>query len=136
MNVPLWYTTLEKRGFMKITVNQKGDSLVAIIHTSNVEVNSVQDALDLVMTLSYVHRCNKMILPKQALPASFFDLKTKFAGEVLQKFTNYKMQVAIIGEFNAYSSKSLQDFIRECNRGSSVFFLPDEETALKRLHAL
>ncbi len=43
----------------------------------------------------------------------FFDLSTRLAGEILQKFINYHVKIAIIGDFSIYTSKSLKDFIYE-----------------------
>ena len=47
-----------------------------------------------------------------------------------------KSKVAIVGDFEIYSSKSLRDFIYESNRGSQVFFLSTEEAAVKKLHCV
>ena len=56
------------------------------------------------------------------------------AGEVLQKFVNYKMRLAIVGDFSHYTSKPLRDFICESNKGSQVGFWPTEEEALAWLN--
>ena len=51
------------------------------------------------------------------------------AGDILQKFSNYKMRLAIIGSFS-YESKSLKDFIYECNKGKLVNFVKTLSEAL------
>ena len=66
----------------------------------------------------------------------FFILSSGLAGEVLQKFVNYGMKVAIVGDYSRYTSKPLQDFIRESNRGKTVFFVSSESEALEKLAAL
>ncbi|REE68041.1 uncharacterized protein DUF4180 [Paenibacillus taihuensis] len=120
---------------MNITVNQKGSSNVAIIESDEVVIGSVQDALDLMATIQYNHDgCYKLLLHKSAIAESFFDLSTKLAGDILQKFTNYKVNLAIVGDFSGYGSKSLKDFIYESNHGKQFFFLPDEQAALAALH--
>ena len=63
----------------------------------------------------------------------FFVLSTGVAGEVAQKFVNYKMRFAIIGDFSGYTSKSLQDFIYESNKGKHLFFVANEDEAIARL---
>ncbi len=73
-----------------------------------------------------------VILQKAMLPAAFFDLKTKFAGEMLQKISNYNVRLAVIGDFSEYSSKSLHDFIRESNRSSRTIFVHSIEEAIKK----
>lgn len=43
------------------------------------------------------------------------------------------MKIAIIGDFSAYTSKSLKDFIYESNNGKDLFFLSDEKKAIEKL---
>ena len=94
--------------------------------------NSIADILDF-MASAYYEGAEGFILYEEQLPAAFFDLRTGFAGEMLQKFANYHLKLAIVGEFEKYDSKSFQAFIRECNRGKQVFFCPDRESALDQL---
>ncbi|MEQ8173722.1 MAG: DUF4180 domain-containing protein [Syntrophomonadaceae bacterium] len=49
-----------------------------------------------------------MILYKKTIGMEFFYLKTGIAGEVLQKFINYQIKLAIVGGFARYSSRSLR----------------------------
>ncbi len=76
---------------------------------------------------------NHIIINKSAICEDFFHLSTKIAGDILQKFINYHVKTAIIGDFSAYTSKSLKDFIYESNNGKDIFFLPDEKNAIKKL---
>ena len=55
------------------------------------------------------------------------------AGEILQKFVNYRLKVAIVGDYSRYTSKPLHDFIRESNRGRDVFFVSTIEDAVELL---
>ena len=70
-----------------------------------------------------------------ALPEDFFRLRTGLAGQFLQKFVTYGVRVAILGDFEEWTAASvpLRDFIRESNRGSSVWFLRDQEELRARL---
>jgi hypothetical protein len=70
---------------------------------------------------------------KFILHTDFFQLKTGLAGDILQKFSNYKVKLAIIGDFSKYESRSLSDFIRECNKGNMIFFLDSMNSAMMRL---
>lgn len=120
---------------MEIKVDQREDSHVAIVVSDEIVINSVQDALDLIANVWYNGGCEKMILKKEQITDDFFELKTRLAGEVLQKYTNYKMKLAIVGDFGVYNSKSLSDFIYESNKGNSgVWFLKSEAEALDVLH--
>ena len=52
---------------------------------------------------------------------------------MLQKFVQYRMPLAVVGDFSKYTSKSLRDFIYECNQGRQVNFVPELSSALKDL---
>ena len=96
-------------------------------------LDSVGDVLDLIAAASYPEASSGIVLYKESLPERFFDLKTGFAGEVLQKFSNYRVRLAVIGDFSQYTGKSLKDFIYESNKGKLVFFKKDLESALAAL---
>lgn len=113
------------------TITKNGQSIVIV----DIEkINNIQDVLDTMATAIYKYNCTSgLIIYKECLDESFFDLKTGFAGEVLQKFSNYRFKLAIVGDFSCYTSKSLRDFIYECNNGNLVFFKNNVEDAMKAL---
>ncbi len=85
------------------------------------------------VTVKFEAGSNRVVLNKSAICEDFFNLRTHLAGEIIQKFINYRMKLAIVGDFSVYSSKSLMDFIYEINKGKDVFFLPDEKQAIEKL---
>lgn len=103
-----------------------------IAEISDVKIESVQDALDILAEASF-SGCDRMIVQKDMLPESFFSLKTGLAGEILQKFSNYRVKLAIVGNFDNIKSSSLKSFIYECNKGNQVFFKGTNEEAVKAL---
>ena len=109
------------------TVNNE---IIVELAAENLRINEVQDALDLIADLGS-QGYNRMIIHEKNLNKDFFDLKTRLAGDILQKFSNYKIKLAIIGDFSKYKSKSLRDFIRESNRGNMIFFMEDLQSALQ-----
>ncbi len=104
------------------------------------KLKDVNEAMDLIFSATYEYNCNNIIINADNLDNSFFDLKTKFAGELLQKLMNYNCSIAIVGEFEVYQSKALNDFIFECNRkenlGSRIFFVRNIQDARIRLSNL
>ncbi|WP_438431525.1 DUF4180 domain-containing protein [Gorillibacterium sp. sgz500922] len=120
---------------MAYPIAEDNGSRVALISREDVQIGSIREALDLMATVQY-QGCDKMLLRKEQLPEEFFRLTTGFAGELLQKFATYRMKLAIAGDFQGYDSKSLRDFMYECNQGSQVQFKPSEAEALEALHRL
>ncbi|MUT65765.1 DUF4180 domain-containing protein [Paenibacillus sp. NEAU-GSW1] len=76
------------------------------------------------------------MIDKGLVSEAFFDLSTRIAGEIMQKFVNYQMKAAIVGDFSGYSSQSLKDFMYETNKGSHIFFLPTEQSAIEKFSKL
>ena len=66
-----------------------------------------------------------VVIPVARLSPDFFRLASGLAGAILQKFTNYQLRVAIVGDISAYAENSapLRDFVRESNRRGDVRFL-------------
>lgn len=117
---------------MNFTIKEINDQKIAVVDAQGGMIDNEQDALDLMAEAGY-SGASAIILHADNLPAEFFDLKTRLAGDILQKFSNYRMKLAIIGSFDGYQSESLAAFIRESNRGNLVFFAPDHEKAMKYL---
>lgn len=117
---------------MNILYQNTLSSKVAMLSGDGCFIKNTQDALD-VMASIRSNGCDRVVIPKDNLPAEFFELRTGVAGEILQKFVNYQMKIAIVGEFECYQSKSLHDFIYECNKGRHVFFQKNMEDAVEAL---
>ncbi|MFC2097354.1 DUF4180 domain-containing protein [Bacteroidota bacterium] len=118
---------------MKFIEHNFNNTKAIEIVSEDVLINSEQDALDIMANVDYQHNCRKLIVYKKNICDDFFDLKTGIAGSVLQKFSNYRVQLAIIGDFTNINSKSLNDFIYESNKNKQVLFLKDVSTAIKKL---
>jgi Domain of unknown function (DUF4180) len=121
---------------MNITKVKKNGIEIAVVSSNEILITDVQSALDLMATVQYEVGCYRVIINKLAICEDFFDLKTRLAGEILQKFINYQTKIAIVGDFSGYTSKSLKDFIYECNHGRDIFFLTNEEQAVEKLSTL
>lgn len=101
----------------------RGTVKVRIVKTQKAGIASAQYETD----------CDKLIVYKSCVVDDFFDLSTGIAGEILQKFINYRKKLAIVGDYSKYTSKALKDFIYESNNGNSIYFVPSIEEALLKL---
>lgn len=119
---------------MTITTHHINDKKIAEIVSDQVLIHNPEDGLQILVDI-YYQDFDQMILYNHHFTPNFFDLKTKLAGEILQKYSNYKMKLAIVGDFNVWNSTSLDQFILESNKGRLVCFVPTVEEALRRLSA-
>lgn len=116
---------------IQAVIHGKSIAAVAEITNDQVVIKTAQDALDLMFDPALSGARNVILRRNQIAPA-FFDLKTGLAGEVIQKFVNYGVRLAIVGDFEKETG-ALADFIRESNRGTHVFFALDLAKALEKL---
>jgi hypothetical protein len=86
---------------------------------------------DDIFSLFFGNNCSTIMLKKENIIDGFFNLSTGIAGEILQKVSNYRKRMAIIGDFENIKSKSMKDFIYESNRTKQILFVKTKEEALK-----
>jgi hypothetical protein len=117
---------------MKIETHILNDLKIAEIVSETIIISNNQDGLDLLGNL-YYQGFDKIIVHEKNITPDFFDLRNGMAGEILQKFSNYRVRLAILGHFTPYSSKSLKDFIYESNKNGHINFVNTLTEALKVL---
>ncbi|ANC19725.1 cytoplasmic protein [Bacillus cereus] len=81
---------------------------IAVIRNDKVLISDVQSALDTMATVQYEVDAKHIIIHKSL----------------------------ISGDFSMYTSKSLKDFIYECNKGNDIFYLATEQQAIEKLSTL
>lgn len=117
---------------MQIIPHTIQDVPIAEITADELLITSAEDGLELLGNL-YYQGFDRVILYTQNITPDFFDLKNGMAGEILQKFSNYRVRLAIVGDFSEYPGQSLKDFLYESNKGRHVNFLPTLAEALSQL---
>ncbi|SIR58063.1 DUF4180 domain-containing protein [Micromonospora avicenniae] len=87
---------------------------------------TTEAALDLIGNASF-GGAEVVALPAGRLDPSFFSLGTRFAGEIMQKFVNYRLRLVVVGDISAHlaASGALRALVAESNRHDHVWFLPD-----------
>ena len=117
----------------KTIISHQTDGLTFLeIRSEEQFINNVQDVLDLFGEL-YGQYYDGIILYERNITPDFFDLQTRLAGEILQKFSNYHIRLVIVGDWSKYTSRSLEAFICESNRGKTVNFSSSPTEALELL---
>jgi hypothetical protein len=106
---------------------------IAVISSDEKLIIDTQSALDLAMTVKYETGTTKIVINKSVVCDEFFILSSGMAGEILQKFINYHVKIAIYGDYSHFTSKPLKDFIYESNNGNDFFFVSTKEEAIQRL---
>lgn len=88
-------------------------------------IETDRDATDIIGE-AFGAQANLVVIPVSRLSPEFFRLSSGVAGNIVQKFVNYRLQLAIVGDITAEveASTALRDFVYESNRGNQLWFLP------------
>lgn len=117
---------------MEIKIHQNARLKVGEIVSNEIVLQNSEDGTDLAGNL-YYQGLDVVIIHQKNMNPDFFELSNKMAGEVLQKFSNFRMRLIILGDFENINSKSLRDFIHESNKGTQVNFYSNLDVALKQI---
>lgn len=123
-----------------VAVETIGPASVVVCSDVGPALEGEGDALDLigvVRTNTTGEPC-WVAIPVSRLGAEFFPLETGVAGAILQKLVTYGIGVVLVGglPLDALARTSVQDFVRESNRGRSIWFLPDIDAVLSRVRMI
>jgi hypothetical protein len=107
---------------------------VRAVTAEGIALEKEADALALI-SKALEQKAAWLVLPVGDITAAFFRLKTGLAGDVCQKFVNYGVRLAIVGDVSAHiaKSKAFADFVRESNRGKQIWFAKDMNELKERL---
>jgi len=105
------------------------------VYVSDEPVEGAGDAVQLIADAHYGHQAEWVALGADRLGDDFFELRTGRAGAIAQKFVDYRMRLAVVGDISrrVADSTSLADWVRESNRGRSLWFVPDFDALAERL---
>lgn len=108
-------------------VERPGGAYLSVSGQSGV-LSSGEAALELV-GLSWEHGSALFLLSGALLPPEVFDLRSGLAGELAQKFGNYRLQVAAVLPPDAELGERFCEFMTETNRGRTFGLFADREAA-------
>ena len=91
-------------------------------------INRIDDALEII-TACVENETNLLLVDSSRLPADFFDLRTGFAGEFLQKMQNYRIRVAAVIQSDDSHSQRFREFLTEARKGRTFRTFDDRESA-------
>ncbi|WP_228080062.1 DUF4180 domain-containing protein [Streptomyces profundus] len=113
-----------------------GGVAVAVCPADGAVIAAEADIMDIVGNASY-QGARWVVIPAERLADAFFQLRTRVAGDIVQKFVNYRLGLAVIGDISRHTaaSSALRDFVRECQAGGQTWFLDDIDAFRHRLTA-
>ncbi|HXX47008.1 MAG TPA: DUF4180 domain-containing protein [Myxococcota bacterium] len=95
-------------------------------------ITRVDDSVD-VVGQSFEARARGVLIDHALLPEAFFELRTRFLGEFLQRLVNYERRLAVVLPAERELSVRFQEFLREAKRGASFSAFTDRAEAEKWL---
>lgn len=104
----------EKMNYQIIEIESK--KYIELISTT-APLSTENDALDLV-ALCWEHEIHSLMIHYAALSVDFFKLKTKLAGNIIQKFINYGIKAAVIIPQDIIQKGRFKEMAIETNKGN------------------
>ncbi|MCF0093074.1 DUF4180 domain-containing protein [Micromonospora sp. MH99] len=117
-------------------MQQRAGVTVLVCDPAGPTVATEQDALDLIGAA--FAGAQVVAVPANRLDERFFSLGTRFAGDVMQKFVNYRLRLAIVGDISTHldGSSALRALVHESNQAGHIWFVPDLDALDARLRAM
>lgn len=109
--------SIEESNKMNYKVIEKDNGKYLEYASSEVQIRSTQDALDIVAAC-FENDAQLIMIHSEALPDDFFKLRTGLAGEILQKFVNYRFRVAIVVSNEEKIKGKFKELLAETNKGN------------------
>lgn len=120
---------------MPDVIEERAGVQVLMCDPDGPRVSTMDDALDLIGAAFL--GAEVVAVPATRLDERFFTLGTRFAGEVMQKFVNYRLRLVVIGDISQHmaASAALRALVHESNQSDHIWFVPDLETLDARLQS-
>ena len=89
------------------------------------------------LTAAFEAGARTIAIATERLDPAFFELRSGVAGEIVQRFANYHLRLAVVGELpvEAAASRSFSGFVLEGNRGDGPWFVATLDALAERLSA-
>jgi hypothetical protein len=109
---------------MNLEVYEMHGVRVVEFHKAGPQLLNDRQAIEIISEAA-AHNADVIVVPVERLSEDFFQLKTRLAGEILQKFVTYRKRIVILGDISKQlsGSSALRDFGSECNAGRDIWFL-------------
>ncbi|MEO3885363.1 DUF4180 domain-containing protein [Nonomuraea sp. B5E05] len=96
-------------------------------------LREARDALDLIGE-AWGRQATWVAVPMERLHDDFFVLRSGVAGEFAQKFVNYRIGLAVVGDVSRHAppGSALAAWVTESNRGEHIWFVRDLDELAER----
>ncbi|GAB3153766.1 DUF4180 domain-containing protein [Micromonospora sonneratiae] len=117
-------------------IQERAGASVLVCDPDGPSVATEQDALDLIGAAFL--GAQVVAVPASRLDERFFSLGTRVAGEIMQKFVNYRLRLVIVGDISQHlvASSALRALVTESNRSDHIWFVPDLDALDARLNGI
>jgi hypothetical protein len=117
-----------------VRIEEHGELRVQYLDADGPLISTGEDATDLIGG-TWGQDVGVIAVPIARLDPVFLDLRSGLAGEITQKFVNYQLKLAVIGDVSdaVAASSPLADYIWETNRGDHIWFFDDEAGLAEKL---
>lgn len=117
---------------MNYKIREINDKKYIELISATTPLSTENDALDL-LSLCWEHEVYALMIHYEALSEDFFNLKTKVAGNMLQKFINYNLKSVAVIPNDIIQKGRFREMALEVNKGNHFRMYGSKEDAEKWL---
>ena len=106
------------------TLEHRHGLTILVCAADGPKLSTERDATDLIGD-ALGQGADLVVVPVERLADEFFTLRSGLAGAIAQKFVNYRLRLAIVGDISGHvgESAALRDYVYETNRGNQLWFV-------------
>ncbi|MEY4531242.1 MAG: hypothetical protein RLZZ156_1963 [Deinococcota bacterium] len=103
------------------------ENTVLIANESGLRIDTFEDVIN---AIGQCYCMDRLLLTETDLSPNFFDLSSGLAGELFQKCTNYRLQLAVVVKDLSIYSPRVAELTFEHQTHKSIRFFDTQEKAL------
>ncbi len=119
---------IKERNKMDYMLIERESKKYIMLDSDKASIASEQDALDLI-GVCFEHDVQLLMIDADVLSDDFFKLRTGLAGQVIQKFINYRVKVAVVLPKEQRLEGRFREFMTESNKRKDFGLFTSSEEA-------
>lgn len=113
-------------GIIELKFSTNNHEITAELLNPSDCIETIQDVIEIAGNC-YFSNVSVFVVNLHQISSQFANLSTGFAGEMCQKFVNYRVKLEIMGDISHIQGNAFAYFVRESNKGSQINFIQSGE---------
>ncbi len=118
---------------LEIDIISKNNGDIATIYGTDPLISDVNTAIDFLLDVRCSTGCYRFVIYRDIFCDEFYNPMKDITSDILKKFTDYSIKIAIVGQWEDVELNFLRSTIKNDKREKSIFIADTKKRALKML---